>query len=126
MSESVRGVIVSHGHLGRALVDTVESITGMTGVLTAVTNEGCDRAKLLERVATATGAQPCVVFVDLEGGSCFRAAARLAHEQSGVRVIVGVNLPMLLEFVFHRDDGLQEVTERATKAGARGIRLATG
>ncbi len=126
MSESVRGIIVSHGDLARALVDTVESITGLPGVLTAVTNEGCDRARLLERVASAMGTDPCVVFVDLEGGSCFRAAAQLARDQPGVRVVVGVNLPMLLEFVFHRDDDLQVVSERAMNAGTRGIRLVPG
>jgi len=53
MSEELRGVVVCHGRLAGALVDAAEQISGVTGALTPVSNTGCDRGTLEERVADA-------------------------------------------------------------------------
>jgi len=50
MSEALRGVVVCHGRLAGALVDAAEQISGVTGALLAVSNTGCDRGTLEERV----------------------------------------------------------------------------
>ena len=46
---------------------------GPIGALVAVSNTGCDRGALEERVAEAVGPGPAVVFVDLASGSCLFA-----------------------------------------------------
>ena len=58
MSEPLRGVVVCHGKLAGALVDAAESISGVTGALVAVSNSGCDRESLEERVVQAIDGQP--------------------------------------------------------------------
>ena len=55
MSEPLRGVIVCHGVLARALVDATAQISGMTDVLVPVSNSGCDRGDLEARVEAAVG-----------------------------------------------------------------------
>ena len=119
----IRGVVVSHADLGAALVHAVESITGILGALVPVSNDGCNRATLDQRVHAAVGDAPCVVFVDLAGGSCFRSAARLTRDHAGLTVVAGVNLPMLIDFVFHRDLGLDGAVKHAVEAGSHGIRV---
>ena len=60
--------------------------------------------------------------MDLPGGSCLTSAVRLAKGKTDVAVITGVNLAMLLDFVFHRDLSPAEAARRAADAGTRAIR----
>jgi mannose/fructose-specific phosphotransferase system component IIA len=124
MSEPLRGVVVSHAELAKALVAAVKAISGVDGVLSAVSNEGCDPAALAARIETAIGAGPAVLFVDLPGGSCLTSALRLAHARPEAAVVTGVNLAMLLDFVFHRDLTPAEAARRAVDAGGRAIHTA--
>lgn len=117
----LRGVIVGHGALGAALVGAVEQIAGPTEGLVAVSNADCDRGSLEERILAAVAEGPAVVFIDMPSGSCLFAAMRRLQEVPGVRIVTGVNLAMLLEFVFHRDEPLEEVVRLVAEAGARAV-----
>jgi mannose/fructose-specific phosphotransferase system component IIA len=123
MSEGLRGVVVCHGKLAGALVEAAESISGVTGALVPVSNTDCDRNLLEERVAEAVAAQPAVVFVDLASGSCLFAVLKRLKALEGVRVVTGVNLAMLVDFVFHRELAPEAAAERAAAAGVKAIRI---
>jgi mannose/fructose-specific phosphotransferase system component IIA len=123
MSEGLRGVVVCHGKLAGALVEAAESISGVTGALVPVSNTDCDRNLLEERVAEAVGGRPAVVFVDLASGSCLFAVLKRLRSLEGVRVVTGVNLAMLVDFVFHRELAPEAAAERAAAAGAKAIRI---
>lgn len=126
MSEGLRGVVVSHGKVGAAMVDVVRGITGDADALVAVSNEGCSRNSLAALVADAVGDDNCVVFVDLAGGSCFQAAATLQRDRPTLAVVGGVNVAMLLDFVHHRDESVTDAAARAATAGGRAIRVFGG
>ncbi len=123
MSE-LRGVVVSHAAVAQALVAAVTAITGIEGALTPISNEGCGTEALGERLREAVGPGPAVLFVDLPGGSCFTSSARYA-KQSGadIAVVTGVNLAMLLDFVFNRDIPPADAARRAVDAGGKAIRV---
>jgi mannose/fructose-specific phosphotransferase system component IIA len=123
MSEPLRGVVVSHAGLAQALLDAVVKITGLRDGLVAVSNEGCDREALERQVADAVGNAPAVVFVDLPSGSCLLASARYLRTHDGVAVVAGVNLPMLVDFVYHRDVTPLAAAERAVATGARALKV---
>jgi mannose/fructose-specific phosphotransferase system component IIA len=117
----LHGVVVAHGELARALVDSVEQISGIRGALVPVSNSGCDRDRLEQLLADAVGGRPSVVFVDMPSGSCLFAAARRLLGNSETRVVTGVNLAMLIDFVFHRDLPPAAAAERAVETGGKAI-----
>ena len=123
MSEQLRGVVVSHAALAAGLVDAVRQITGETGALVPVSNDGCDSGLLAQRIAEAVASHPAVVFVDLPGGSCLQAAVRHMKASSGVAVVAGVNLAMLLDFIYHRDLPPADAARRAIEIGGRAVRV---
>ncbi len=119
----LRGIIVSHAAVAQALVTAVGAITGVQDALTGISNEGCGTAELGERLRAAIGEGPAVVFVDLPGGSCFTSSVRYAKHHAEIAVVTGVNLAMLLDFVFHRNVTPAEAARRAVDAGAKAIRV---
>ena len=123
MSDALRGVIVSHAAVAEALVKAVVAITGVEGALLPISNEGCDAEALTARLTAALAGQPAVLFIDLPGGSCLTSALRQARGRADLAVVTGVNLAMLLDFVFHRDVTPAEAARRAGEAGAKAIRV---
>ncbi|MEQ1857062.1 MAG: hypothetical protein ABL963_11345 [Longimicrobiales bacterium] len=122
---TVRGVIVGHGDMAQGLVDAVRRIAGeAANALQAVSNEGKGPEVLRRDVDSAAGEGPTIVFVDLQTGSCGAAAAYACRGDRSRAVICGVNLPMLLDFVFHRDLALDPLATRLVENGRAAIRIA--
>ncbi len=105
-------MVVAHAELAEALVNCVNRIAGTSDALVAISNEGLPPDELQSRVSSAVGPGPAIVFVDLSSGSCAFAGRTVAVGSPEIAVITGVNLPMLLDFVFHRDLQLGELVER--------------
>jgi mannose/fructose-specific phosphotransferase system component IIA len=109
----------------RGLVDAVRRIAGDAAAgLAAVSNEGKGPEALRSEVDAAAGPGPAVVFVDIQSGSCGLAAAYACRGCVGRAVISGVNLPMLLDFVFHRDLSLEALVARLVDGGRAAIQAA--
>lgn len=117
----LHGVVVGHAGLSAALVGAVEQIAGQGSGLTAVSNVDCDRDALEDRIMAAVGGQPTVVFIDMPSGSCLFAVMRRLQSLPDVRVVTGVNLAMLLEFVFNRDGTPADAAEHLAQVGVRAI-----
>jgi mannose/fructose-specific phosphotransferase system component IIA len=122
----VRGVVVGHGDMPRGLVDAVRRIAGdVASGLAAVSNEGKGPDVLRSEVDAAAGPGPVIVFVDIHSGSCGLAAAYACRGCDGRRAVIsGVNLPMLLDFVFHRELELEALVARLVDRGRAAIRAA--
>lgn len=118
---TLRGVVVGHGNLAQALVDAVQRIAGADTGLTPLSNTDCDRGTLEARILEAVGEGPAIVFIDMPSGSCLFAAMRRLEGKEGARVVTGVNLAMLLEFVFNRDGELNTVTNQMVDVGIRAV-----
>lgn len=119
----LQGVVVCHGSLAGALVEAVEQVSGVRGVLVPVSNTGCDRGALEERIVAAVGDRPTVVFVDMASGSCLVAALARVRARPDVRVVTGVNLAMLVDFVFHLSQTPDAAAARAAATGERAIKV---
>jgi mannose/fructose-specific phosphotransferase system component IIA len=123
MSKSVRGVVVAHGPMARAMVDAVRKIAGdAADGLHPLSNDGKSPVQLRADLDQALGDGPVILFVDLQAGSCGLAALSSCRDSARRVVVSGVNLPMLLDFVFHRELPIDELAERAIDHGRDAIR----
>jgi mannose/fructose-specific phosphotransferase system component IIA len=110
--------------MAAGMIDAVRKISGAPEeALFAVSNEGRSPEQLQDAILAVLGDGPAVVFTDLGAGSCTLAARLSCAHRDAVAVVTGVNLPMLLDFVFHRADPLEDIATRLTDKGRAGVRL---
>ncbi len=125
-------VIVTHGNLGVALIETAEMILSRPPeVVTAVSinlNEGVDRlrGKITRGLNTVDRKKGVLILTDMFGGTPSNLSYSFL-EEGRVEVISGVNLPILIKAVNSRDKmSLGELAECLEAFGKRSISLASG
>ncbi|MCD6307686.1 MAG: hypothetical protein J7M24_01675 [Candidatus Latescibacteria bacterium] len=120
----IRGLIVGHATFGDGILHALKSIAGEFTCLETISNDGLATNELVEAIKEHTlsgGEEGTLIFVDLFGGSCWRAAkmAQTGH----TRIVSGVNLPMVLSFLHKREnrstDSLADIIETDAKRGVR-------
>ena len=118
----VKGVVLAHGTMAQGLVDAVARISGVTGdALMAISNDGKSPDTLQTELEACLGRGPIIIFTDLPSGSC-AVTARICCQAGGEEAILsGVNLPVLLDFVFHRDLPLADLVPRLLTKGRNGM-----
>lgn len=118
----VAGVVLTHGTMCHGMVDAVQKIAGAPeGALRPVSNDGRGPDELFRAVGEAAGSGPALIFTDMQTGSCALAARFACQHPETRRVVCGANLPMLLDFVFHRELPLDELVPRLVQRGRAAI-----
>jgi mannose/fructose-specific phosphotransferase system component IIA len=124
------GIIVTHARLAAALREAVTGIAGEVDHLETISNNGLGPEQIAARVREAldrAAGQDCIVFVDLSGGSCATSSLQALRDRPGVRIVTGVNLPMLVDFVLRRDDlDLDAMVQRLLQRGHASIQELKG
>ena len=125
--KSTIGIIVTHGALADELHHTTELIVGkLENCYTISGSDFRDEEVVawIRDVIERTKAKNAVVFVDYFGGSCCINSVRAVHGLKGVKVISGVNLPMLLDFATKRDSlEFQEMVDHLLRRGRESVKL---
>lgn len=127
-ASGVVAVVAGHGQFAEGLVSAVHQITGRGAAFSCVSNTGLSpadlEAALRDRLDTS-GAR--VIFTDLPAGSCTMAARRLQRVRPDVVLVTGVNVAVLMEYLFSAEGplgtpiaGLAEVAALARAAAEKG------
>jgi len=124
----VLGILVGHGSLPGALLEAASSIVGTSDGVVAVPTRGLSAADMESRLSQVVGEHPeceILILVDLHGSSCSNVSAKIQHHHpANVRVVTGVNLPMLIRFLYYRQRlRLAELTELMRRTGQEEIRI---
>jgi mannose/fructose-specific phosphotransferase system component IIA len=129
-SPRLAAVIVTHARLGEALRNAASRVAGDVVGVETVSNDELGPEELARRVRSAVdelSAEGCIVFVDSRGSSCATSCLDAVREDERVRVVSGVNLPMLVDFVLRRDDhDLDAMVERLLQRGRSSVQLLKG
>ncbi|MGQ9664953.1 MAG: PTS sugar transporter subunit IIA [bacterium] len=101
----IKGIIIGHGDFAASMLKTVEKILGKQEMVEVFSNEklSCEALVEILRNALAADEQEKIVFVDLPGGSCAISCSNLLKSHNELKILCGVNLPMLIEFFLLRE-----------------------
>ncbi|HPG41306.1 MAG TPA: hypothetical protein PLP19_18755 [bacterium] len=122
-----QAVIITHGPIGEALIEAAHSIIGADDGLHAINVTGMSLNEINDRLLSIVNVpdektEGIVIMACLKGGSCWNVAAGIAMNKNKVRVISGVNLPMLLSYMTKKDLlPLDKLMDEMEKDGVRGI-----
>ncbi len=125
----IGGVIVTHGFLADALLESARLIVGETPHLVAVALDAADGPeaclrKLEEAVEEVDDGDGTLILTDLPGGTpCNVGVHCMARRR--VRVVTGVNLSMVVKLGALQAAGLplDEIARRIADYGTRSIRV---
>lgn len=125
-------VIVTHSHLGDALIDAAEFIIGTrpdTMVSVSINlNENVDklREKIAEGIKKVDQKKGVLILTDMFGGTPSNLSYSFL-EEGRVEVISGVNLPILIKALnTHEEMELGKLAESLEAFGKKSISLASG
>lgn len=120
-------LLVTHGKLGRNLLDTMSEMMGgnlpldtdVLEVRLVQTPEAmiAQGSKMLDRLDSGHGV---LILTDAFGSTPSNIANKL-HGASSCAVIAGVNLPMLVRIFNYPGLGLADMAKTAVEGGQRGI-----
>jgi mannose PTS system EIIA component len=122
-------VIVSHGKLGTALLDTAALIYGSCSNSAALELLPGGRVEeLTERIVTTAKSldegDGIIIMVDMTGGSCANAALMATRGWDGSQLVVvtGANLSMVVQVLHRRDNmNILELMGKILDTGRQGI-----
>ena len=122
---SVGILIVCHGHIGTAIVDSVRSIIGTLPLEVRILDILTDmpRERLVEEGTRAVEeldqGDGVLVLTDLYGSTPANVAC--LQNRENVTVVAGLNLPMLLRVMNYPDLDLPALVGKAISGGRDGI-----
>ena len=125
--KDITGIIVTHGQLGEELLRTVGLIVGEIHDCYALSGSDLGDESVvssIREILDRNKANRAVVFVDYFGGSCGASCVKATRGLEGVKIISGVNLPILLDFVTKKGImGLDEIVEHLIQRGQESVRV---
>ena len=123
-------VLVTHGQLAKELVSTLEHIVGPQEKVETVCIQPDDdmesrRRDILDAINTVSGSAGTILLADLFGGTPSNLAISVMNE-TGVEVITGVNLPMIIQLAqIRKTCKLMDAVTEAQEAGRKNIYVAS-
>lgn len=101
-------MVVAHGGLADGLLSALSRVAGEQDNLWPLSNQGLGGEELEVRIRDILderdAGREAYLLSDLDGGSCGQACRRLLANGRVRGVFFGVNLPLLVEFVFLQDE----------------------
>ena len=122
---SVKIIIVTHDEIGQALIKVASTTLGQLPLETSVVKVGFDTdpeellIQLQQRVEQNENKDGILILTDLYGSTPCNLAAKLQTNQ--VRVVAGLNLPMLIRLMNYPKLSLKKLAQKAVSGGKDGV-----
>ena len=117
-------IIVSHGELSKALIQSVEMVYGNLEKVEAICigqGQSVDTLKNeIDKTIEKLNVEKILILVDLLGGTPYNASS-VYLENPNINIVTGVNMSMILEILPFRELELEEIAHIAMLSGKSGI-----
>ena len=119
-------LIITHGNIGEVLLQSAVDVLGVCPLLTMTLSAppDCNPERILHEAQHAANkldnGDGVLVLTDMYGATPSNIACRL-HEQHDVRIVSGLNLPMLIRILNYPDLDLDELMHKAVTGGRDGV-----
>jgi len=123
----IKGLIITHGDLGRELIQVAEKILERKADLAFLSlnweDDGSDMDDQLDRFIVKNKNHDIIIFTDMFGGSPSNISTRFINQK--IEVISGINLPGLLKFITYREKqtDLKKLVKIIEKGAIDGISI---
>lgn len=119
-------VIVAHAPLASALAGVAVHAYPECGAQTVAVDVARDEApddvaRRVQQALTALGGSDILILTDVVGATPHMGALRASETLAKVRLVAGVNVPMLWRTLCYRHEALEQLVARATDGGRLGI-----
>lgn len=120
-------IVATHGKLSEGYNDTINMIMGERKGVYFIEFSPKDevenlREKFINIINSIKNENEILILTDLFGGTPCNTAIKMALEsRQRIKILSGVNLPMLIEAVLNQDSILDEVIESILNSSKQGI-----
>ena len=124
----IHGILLTHGNLAEELLRTAGTIYGDITNCVPISNAKESQQSLIEEldaIISKGGADnQFMVLTDFLGGSCSHAGLAVARRHRNVRVVTGLSLPMLIAFLYRRNEvPIEELAEEIVAKGRENMAI---
>lgn len=117
-------IIITHGIYASSLIKSLEMVSGKIEKIEAIELEQGESIESLQEKIKKTiiklNTAEVLIMVDLLGGTPYNASS-IELQNPNINIITGINMPMILEILPHRNEGINIVSQIATNGGKSGI-----
>lgn len=118
-------ILISHGSLGLALIETSQLLYGQAEAITSLSlppEKSTESFREELNAELKRGFKETLILTDLEGGTPCNQALMETIQRKGTEVLSGMNLPMLLEALSCREQlPLSELSSHLIDSARKGI-----
>ena len=120
-------LVVTHGRIAEELVNATRTIVGDIPAIGAVSigwgDDPSVAREAVERGLQEVGGGDVLILTDMFGGTPTNLS--LPYLSSRVEIVTGINLPMLIKLIGHREGPLAEVARAVRDQGKGAIYVAS-
>ena len=124
---AIKVLLLTHKGIGKALIHATEAMLGKLPLLTTTItvsykiNYDKSLAKLQRWINEIEQEHELLILTDLYGSTPSNLAKHLNHMRDRVRIISGLNLPMLIRVMNYAQLPLTQLSQKALAGGRDGI-----
>ena len=129
MTDSIALLLMTHGNLGKAAIESAELIVGKqenfdTISIFAVDEVNNLKQDMLNKVSRLDTGKGLIVLTDIIGGTPTNLASYLLEDEHTV-LVSGLNLPILIEILMNRNENIKSIIENIKEAYHEGFTIRT-
>lgn len=122
-------LVITHNKIGQELIDTAVSIVGNTATrinFVSVSAQlkphdlGSYADQIKNTIATLDLGKGILILTDIYGATPYNLAKYFATDKN-IKIVSGINLPMLLRVLNYPDQTLQELSVTAIEGAQKGV-----